>query len=118
MGGGALLIKGLLSLFCLPKSFCIVAVMKGNCFCRLKKHSLLHFKALWMFSLKQVSPSLCNKLSSEARIVTHQCPVLHSKLEKTPKFKRWENYTLSTARLGAAVVPLGSALLRPTSGEV
>lgn len=32
VGGGVLLIKGLLSLFCLPKSLCIVAVMKGNYF--------------------------------------------------------------------------------------
>lgn len=32
VGGGALLIKGLFSFFCLPKSLCIVAVIKGNCF--------------------------------------------------------------------------------------
>lgn len=31
-GRGTLLIKGLLSVFCLPKSLCIVGAIKGNCF--------------------------------------------------------------------------------------
>lgn len=69
-----------------------------------------------MFSLKQVSPSLCNKLYSEVRIVTHLFCIQNCK--NPPKFKSLENHILPTARLGAAVIPLGSALLRPTSGEV